>query len=71
MAIQTRTINGKTQYRWGKSGTWYPTEGQAHKQGITIQKNNASKLYIQKKKVGNKAVKTQMRKRKMLQQAGE
>jgi len=71
MSIQERTENGKKQYRWGNTGTWYPTESQAHKQGIAIQKNKASRLYIQKKKLGSKAVKTRLRKRQMLEQAGE
>lgn len=71
MSIQERTIKGKTQYRWGNSGTWYSSESQAHKQGVAIQKNKGNRLYIQKKKLGHKAVKTQLRKRKMLEQAGK
>lgn len=72
MPIQTRQKNGKTQYRWGKNGTWFNTESQAHKQGMAIQKEQSQRLYIQKKKnIGKAAVKTQLRKRQMLRQAGQ
>ena len=67
MPIQTRIKNGKTQYRWGTSGTWYNSESQAHKQGMAMQKNKGNRLYIQKKKLGHGAVKTQLRKRQMLE----
>ena len=71
MPIQQRTKDGKKQYRWGNMGTWYNTESQAHKQGVAIQASQKRRLYIQKRKVGHKAVKTQLRKRKMLEQAGK
>jgi len=71
MPIQERTKDGKKQYRWDNSGAWYNSEAQAHKQGMAIQANRKRRLYIQKKKVGHKAVKTQLRKREMLEQAGK
>jgi len=72
MPIQERTKNGTKQYRWGNSGTWYTNESQAHKQGMAIQAETKRRLYLQKKRhIGKDAVRTQLRKRKMLRQISE
>jgi|GEM_PF-5341882 len=70
MPVMTCIKNGKAGYKWGESGKCYTGEGarlKARDQGKAIK----AKKYVQKKKLGFRAVLRQHQKKKMLKDAGK
>ena len=70
MPIQTRTKDGKKQFRWGNKGSWFPTETQAHNQGMKLDQEERNRQYVKSGKVGSKAVAARLKRKRQLRQAG-